>query len=271
MKIWNKIKEMWWYFWEVDENDNTKERLSLLDKRWLLYWNFMTCMGVIILFVLITAISNIHLSRQNRKDIEEAMSMITTYMASTTRDEYDKIAQSIRHDLIFSEYGQDIENFIQYVPNTAEICYTCINSYPAQAVLVCTNTGAFYSLDLYEKGEDSDKIQGGTFMNFGYDEISQTQICITKNPCEQTGYVEIDRGRGIVSVHKMKKLFCDNCIQEILETVEHQLIEELVIFDTEEKIFYPIDDSTTLQIGDYCLDIEYENSEYKIDINYIGN
>lgn len=53
--------------------------------------------------------------------------------------------------------------------------------------------------------------------------------------------------------------------------MEHQVIEELVIFDTEEKIFYPIDDATTLQIGDYCLDIEYENSEYKIDINYIGN
>ena len=57
----------------------------------------------------------------------------------------------------------------------------------------------------------------------------------------------------------------------IQETVEHQVIEELVIFDTKEKIFYPIDDATTLQIGDYCLDIEYENSEYKIDINYIGN
>ena len=57
----------------------------------------------------------------------------------------------------------------------------------------------------------------------------------------------------------------------IQETVEHQVIEELVIFDTEEKIFYPIDDATTLQIGDYCWDIEYENSEYKIDINYIGN
>lgn len=57
----------------------------------------------------------------------------------------------------------------------------------------------------------------------------------------------------------------------IQETVEHQVIEELVIFDTEEKNFYPIDDATTLQIGDYCLDIEYENSEYKIDINYIGN
>ena len=36
--LWQKVKEIWWYFWEVDMNDDTEERLSSSDKRWLLYW-----------------------------------------------------------------------------------------------------------------------------------------------------------------------------------------------------------------------------------------
>lgn len=108
-------------------------------------------------------------------------------------------------------------------------------------------------------------------MNFGYDEISQTHIYITKSPGEQTGYADIDRGRGIVSAHKMKTLFCDDCIRDILNTVENQLIEEFFIFDTEKRIFYPVDEDTTLQVGNYRLDIEYADSDYRIDINYTGD
>ena len=144
----------------MDEYDNEKKHLSSSDKRWLLYWNFITCMGVAGFFLIITGINNIRITRQNGRDVEEAMSMIATYMASATRDEYDEIAQSIRHDLVFSEYGEDIENFIQYIPNTAETCHTCMESYPAQALLICANTGEFYSLDLYEKGESPDSDRG---------------------------------------------------------------------------------------------------------------
>lgn len=43
-RIWRKMKEIWWDFWEVDEYDNEKKHLSSSDKRWLLYWNFITCM-----------------------------------------------------------------------------------------------------------------------------------------------------------------------------------------------------------------------------------
>ena len=52
---------------------------------------------------------------------------------------YDDIAQTIRHDLVLSEYGEDIENFIQYIPNTTETCYTYMDNYQAQALLVCAN------------------------------------------------------------------------------------------------------------------------------------
>ena len=265
--LWQKVKEIWWDFWEVDMNDKAEECLSSSDKRWLLYWNFMTCMGMVILLVIVAVGSNIRATRQNGRDVEEAMSMIATYMATATKDEYDDIAQTIRHDLVFSEYGKDIENFIQYIPNTAETCHTCMESYPAQALLVCANTGQFYSLDLYDIGESPDSSsRGGTIMNFGYDEVSQTSVHITKSPDQKTGYAGINRGRGI---DRMKALFCDDCIRDILNTVEHQLIEEFFIFDTEKRTFYSIDDGTTLQIGDYRLDIEYKDSDYRIDINYI--
>lgn len=72
-------------------------------------------------------------------------------------------------------------------------------------------------------------------MNFGCDEVSQTHIHISKSPGQQTGYAGMDRGCGIVSVHRMKPLFCDDCIREILETVGRQLIEGFFIYDTEES------------------------------------
>ena len=73
-----------------------------------------------------------------------------------------------------------------------------------------------------------------------------------------------------MSVHRMKSLFCDNCIREMLNTVKNQLVEEFVIFDTEQKIFYPIDSETQVQIGDYNLETEFEDGDYKITIEYDG-
>ncbi len=72
-RIWRKMKEIWWDFWEVDENDNEKKHLSSSDKRWLLYWNFITCMGVAGFFLIITGINNIRITRQNGRDVEDAM------------------------------------------------------------------------------------------------------------------------------------------------------------------------------------------------------
>lgn len=223
-RIRDRIKKIWWVLWEVDENDKASEHLSSLDKRWLIYWNFMTCFGVVLLFLLVTGINNARICRQNDKYVEETIGMIATYMASATKDEYDKIARSIRHDLVFSEYGEEMENL--------------------------------------------DECRGGTIMNFGYDEVSQTSLHVSKSPDQKEGYAELDRGRGITSVHRMKSLFCDDCIRDILNTVGHKLIEEFVLFDTEERDFYAIDDGTAVQIGDYSLEIACRNSDYRITIKY---
>ena len=192
--------------------------------------------------------------------------IVTSYVDSATEDEYDKIAQAIRHDLVFDKYEKDMEKYIQYIPNTSEKCRACKGSYPAQSVLVSLNTGESYSLDLFEQGIEPEDYQGNTLLTFGYDEISQTSIHISKSPGENKGLAEIERGNGIVSIHRMKKLFCDDCIKAMLDVVENQPIGELVICDTESNVFYPVEDEAKVQIGEYALEMEYKNSNYEISV-----
>lgn len=68
----------------------------------------------------------------------------------------------------------------------------------------------------------------------------------------------------------MKKLFCDDCIEAMLDTVENQPIGELVIYDTEKNAFYPVEDESKVRIGDYALEIEYKDSGYKIDVKSVN-
>lgn len=68
----------------------------------------------------------------------------------------------------------------------------------------------------------------------------------------------------------MKSHFCDDCIREIMETVKESLVEEIVICDIKEKRFYPVEEGE-VQIGDYNLQIAYENGDYAIEIEYIPN
>lgn len=229
---------------------------------------FMVCMSVSPFAVFRLRSVTSGMSRQNSEDMEELMEMIATYMGSATKDEYEEIAKTIRHDLVFSEYGQEIENYIRYIPNTADICRTCGEGFPSQVYLVCTNTGELYDLDLFEKGANPDAGEYGYMsMSFGYDEVSQTSLHITKTPENKEGTVTVQRGRGIVSVQRMKSLFCDDCIREMLETVENQLVEEFVIFDAEGQKFYAVDDGS-VQIGDYELQVEYDEGDYEIEVRY---
>ena len=103
-------------------------------------------------------------------------------------------------------------------------------------------------------------------LTFGYDEISQTGIHISKSPGEEEGLAEIERGNGIVSVHRIKTLFCDDCIRDVLNAVKNQSIGELAVYDTEKNIFYPVEDGTEVLIGDYTLEIKYKDSGYEIAV-----
>lgn len=202
--------------------------------------------------------------------MEELLGTIATYMATATDDEYEEIAQTIRHDLVYSQYGQDIENLIRYIPNTADGC--CLErGFPERINLVFLNTGEAYGLEIFDETEpiESQRERGGTMITSGYDEISETHLMMMSNPNMDSATASIDRGRGIVSAHKMKTHFCDDCIREILTTVEDEFIDEAVIYDTEGKTFYPVTEGD-LQIGDYSFHTYYEDGGYEIEIAYTG-
>lgn len=107
-------------------------------------------------------------------------------------------------------------------------------------------------------------------MTFGYDEISEASIHVMTYQASQDGYAEIYRGRRIISAHKMKSVFCDDCIREILDTIDGQLLEEVVLFDAEQKIFYPVEDGAAVRIGDYDLAVSYDSGDFRIDIEYVS-
>lgn len=265
--LWRRIKRAWLEYWREDEFDSSMKHLSQTDKRSIWYGAFMMCMVTVSLCCFVIAASNSRVSRQNKKDLEEVLNTINAYMASATEDEYDEIAKSIRRDLILGEYGQDIKKAVQYIPNTSKECITCMDTYLAQAYLICTNNGGLYSLDLFENGANSDSDFGGTRMSFGYDEISQTSIQITKSPGESEGSAVVRHERGIVSVQRMKSVFCDGCIDKILDAVQNKLVEEFIVFDADKKMFYPVSEGS-VKIGDYDLKIEYgKYGNYDIEIN----
>ena len=270
-KIWERVKKAWWEFWEIyEDKHDCVHHLSKSDKISIWFGTFTMCVLTVVICVLVIAVSNIYNNYKYEQDMDEILNTIVTYLATATEDEYDEIAQTIRHDLVFSEYGTDMENLIQYIPNTSKDCPTCRESYPAQALLVCVNTGVTYSLDIYHIDENPDEKSNGTRTTFGYDEISEADIHVTTYQGEQKGYAEIKRGRRIVSAHKMKSVFCDDCIREILNTIDGQLLEEIVLFDAEQKAFYPVKDKETLQIGSYGLAVSYDDGDFRIDIEYVS-
>ena len=270
IRLWKKIQTNWDDFWIGDEHDDSKKHLSQSDKRSLLYGYFIIGTLTVAFVVFLIKMNDIRINRRNDEAMEELLNMVTSYVESATGDEYDEIAQTIRQDLVFHKYEKDIEKYIRYIPNTSEKCRACKGSYPAQAVLISLNTGESYSLDLFEQGIEPEEYQGNMLWTYGYDEISQTSIHISKSPGESKGLAEIERGNGIVSIHRMKKLFCDDCIKAMLDTVENQLIGELVICDTEKNTFYPLEDESKAQIGDYALETEYKDGDYEIAVKPVN-
>ena len=119
-KVWDRLGVDRPDLWE--ELDMDEKHLSRQDKRALLYGGFMVGFAAFWLFLIGVVAVKIWTDHQNQKDMEDLLGTVATYMATATDDEYEKIAQSIRHDLVYSQYGQDIENLIHYIPNTADGC-----------------------------------------------------------------------------------------------------------------------------------------------------
>ena len=52
----------------------------------------------------------------------------------------------------------------------------------------------------------------------------------------------------------------------MLDTIENQPIGELIICNTEKNVFYPVEDESKVQIGDYALEIKYKDNGYEIAV-----
>lgn len=243
--------------------------MSSYDKRSLLYWGFVISGFTLGICLLISGLSNKYYDRKNNEDLQKVFDTICTYLATATDDEYEEIAQSIRHDLVYSQYSENIENLIQFIPNTADECRLEDVKYPERVNFVFLNTGELYGLDIYGQGEtpESSENSGSTMLTFGYDEISEENLIICKQPGDGTAEVTFSRQRGIVSVQKMKSVFCDNCIKKILQISDDVLVNEAVLYDAADNQIYPISEGT-IHIGDYELQTTFDSGDYKIKIEY---
>lgn len=259
-KLWDRAQKIYHHILNIFmKNDSGIPvfHMNLPDQGRILYKSVMVCFCAISLLLPIERM-------QNRRTINT----IAAYIASATDDEYDKISWQLRHDLVYSDFGQNKDNFVRYIPNTSDLCPTCNADDWAQAFLVCTNTGEFYEMDVYVDGFRPDTHYGAVHMANGYDEISQTELSTTRTPDKQRTTIELRRKRGIVSIHRMKALFCDDCIHNILTTIENAQVGEFVIFDPREKKFYPIDDEIAVRIGDYDIVTTEIGGTYQLTVSY---
>lgn len=239
--------------WEEDESTNLTER----DRRDLRYDIFLACLMAITVSVLVFAFFTARNYRKEAEDVEEVLESIYAYMATATEEEYDSIARQIRNDLVIRNYDQEQIELASHIPNTSSKC--CIEAFTGydKPLMFSTNNGNVYTLEL-EDGIDTDS----TNYSFSYDEISETTISI------ETGShvtANITSRKGIVSVQRMKKLFCDDCIEKILTANQNSMVPELIIYDAQNKEFFPIESGEEYTIGTYKLSVKYTDwSEYQI-------
>lgn len=62
--------------------------------------------------LLTTGLSYIFIVHENGNDLKETYDMIFTYLATAMDDEYEKISESVRRVLVYSEYRQDIDFYL---------------------------------------------------------------------------------------------------------------------------------------------------------------
>lgn len=201
-----------------EDSDMIEFHLRRSDRRWIIYWAVIFVFSMVMIPLIATKISERYL-----------LNAVAAYIASATTDEYDQIAWDIRYDLVYKEFGRDIEKFVRYIPNTAKDCPTCHGDYQSQAFLVSANMGQLYALDVFVEGFTPDIHYGASHMSYGYDAVSQTALSMIGLPDERIKTVELRRCGGIVSIHKMKRIFCDNCIKEMLSAVEDMPVGEFII------------------------------------------
>ena len=207
-------------------------------------------------------------------ELEDMLYMISSFMATATEDEYQDIADELHHSLVKRTLTEDDLKYLEYIPNTAENCPFEATDRAGGPYLVALNTGTFYDLAVYtEEYPLEDKGQYGPYtMDFGYDEVSLTNIFFDFDRDSGTATVELARKNGEISIHRLKDQFCDECIRDLAEILAHKSVMEFVIYDAATDTIYPIVESAEYEAGDYAISItrnvETSHNDYVLTVSY---
>ncbi len=221
---------------------------------------FLACMTSCCICIILFALITLQVNHKINKNTTDLLNMLAAYLATATDDEYNEIAQQIRHDLILHT---DAKRLAQYIPNTAEDCPTCQSDYPGQVYLAALNTGELYSMD-----SETPQPDGTISFSGGYDEISQTSLNIAYGFSPDYDLADLRQKYDTISLHRMKTIFCDDCIDKILAAIEGQRLTSFVIFIPQEQAIYPISEDTKIQSINHTLSIYFDNESKEMKILY---
>lgn len=125
---------------------------------------------------------------------------------------------------------KQFEKILRVTQNSAEVCMLCEMWNLPPVGLLCVNSGECYSLDLFDGGNQRDDgIYGYIHFSNGGDRLTGLRFEIEKIPDEKQGMVKLWPGSGYVDACEIKKLYCDSCIEELLEAMEGSEISGLVV------------------------------------------
>lgn len=226
----------------------------------IVYSCFLACLIAITISIFCFTLIILQVNYKINKSIEATLNMIAAYIVTTTDDEYDDIAQQIRHDLILHTNAKQL---VQYIPNTATQCLACQREHPSQVYLLAVNTGELYSMD-----RETPQPSGTISFSSGYDEISQTDLDIVMDGDLNYNTASLTQERDIVSIHRMKTIFCDDCLDKILAVIDGQLITSFVFFSTENNTFYPISNNQTIHSAGCNITSAYDRERKEMQIKY---
>ena len=224
---------------------------------------FLACVIVCFLFSCTILGATYISNRQAAKDRDTMLNMIIAYIATATDDEYDQIAEEIRHDFIFRKWDERTRQFVQYIPNRAARCCACQKERQPQMYLLAVNTGNLYSL-----APETPQPSGTIRFAYGYDEISETSLNIVRDSYLDYDTLSLRQGNDVVSIHRMKNIFCDDCIDKILSTINGQTITSFVFFSAGDNLFYPVRDEQEMQGDDYTISTSYDIENREMRIKY---
>lgn len=142
-------------------------------------------------------------------------------------------------------------------------CRACQFDHPPQIYLLAVNTGNLYSL-----ARDFSPSPGSLSISGAYDDLSKTSLNIVNDGKQDYIMAYLRQGRDMVSLKRMKTIYCDDCLDKILSTIDGQTITSFVLFSASDETFSPISDGLQMQGEDYALNVNYDVNNNKMQIEY---